>query len=77
MPWYLIFVLILLSPLFAMDFITTHSSGHCCAIALQHTDPDYSCAYVVVETDAAGLTGHGLTFTCGRGTEVGLRDRSD
>jgi L-fuconate dehydratase len=34
-----------------------------------HTDPDYSAAYVVLGTDA-GLEGHGLTFTIGRGTEV-------
>jgi L-fuconate dehydratase len=34
-------------------------------------DPDYSAAYVVVRTDAPdGMTGHGLTFTIGRGTEV-------
>jgi L-fuconate dehydratase len=34
-------------------------------------DPDYSAAYVVLETDATdGLCGHGLTFTIGRGTEV-------
>jgi L-fuconate dehydratase len=32
-------------------------------------DPDYSAAYVVLETDR-GLCGHGLTFTIGRGTEV-------
>ena len=36
-----------------------------------HTAPDYSAAYVVLRTDSpAGLEGHGLTFTCGRGTEV-------
>jgi L-fuconate dehydratase len=36
-----------------------------------HTDPDYSAAYVVLRTDADdGVEGHGLTFTCGRGTEV-------
>ena len=36
-----------------------------------HTAPDYSAAYVVLRTDdPAGLEGHGLTFTCGRGTEV-------
>jgi len=36
-----------------------------------HTSPDYSCAYVTLETDAAdGLAGCGLTFTNGRGTEV-------
>jgi L-fuconate dehydratase len=36
-----------------------------------HAAPDYSAAYVVLETDSPmGLEGHGLTFTCGRGTEV-------
>jgi L-fuconate dehydratase len=36
-----------------------------------NVDPDYSCAYVVLHTDdPAGLEGHGLTFTTGRGTEV-------
>ena len=36
-----------------------------------NVDPDYSAAYVVLETDGpAGLEGHGLTFTIGRGTEV-------
>ncbi|KAF5305229.1 hypothetical protein FQR65_LT07768 [Abscondita terminalis] len=34
-----------------------------------HTDPDYSCAYVILKT-AKGTEGHGLTFTCGRGTEI-------
>jgi L-fuconate dehydratase len=34
-----------------------------------HTDPDYSAAYVILETDG-GLEGHGLTFTIGRGNEV-------
>lgn len=34
-------------------------------------DPDYSAAYVILETDhPAGLEGHGLTFTIGRGTEL-------
>jgi len=34
-------------------------------------DPDYSAAYVVLRTDhPAGLEGHGLAFTIGRGTEV-------
>ena len=32
-------------------------------------DPDYSAAYCILETDA-GITGHGLTFTLGRGTEL-------
>ncbi|MCI0538151.1 MAG: hypothetical protein L0Z50_23340, partial [Verrucomicrobiales bacterium] len=34
-------------------------------------DPDYSAAYVILQTDSpAGLEGHGLTFTIGRGNEV-------
>ena len=43
-------------------------------------DPDYSAAYVVLETDGTP-DGHGLTFTIGRGNEVvvaaieALRDR--
>jgi L-fuconate dehydratase len=32
-------------------------------------DPDYSAAYCILETNA-GLTGHGLTFTLGRGTDL-------
>src|SRR5437763_2677150 len=32
-------------------------------------DPDYSAAYIILRTDA-GLEGHGLTFTIGRGNEV-------
>ena len=32
-------------------------------------DPDYSAAYVVLETDG-GPCGHGLAFTLGRGTEI-------
>ena len=33
-------------------------------------DPDYSAAYVVLQTDRPGLEGHGLTFTLGLGTEL-------
>src|SRR6476660_4999305 len=34
-------------------------------------DPDYSAAYVVLETDSPhSLEGHGLTFTIGRGNEL-------
>ena len=33
-------------------------------------DPDYSAAYVILETDVEGLAGHGLTFTIGRGNEI-------
>src|SRR5438270_4799044 len=36
-----------------------------------NNDPDYSAAYVVLQTDhPTGLEGHGLTFTIGRGNEV-------
>ena len=34
-----------------------------------HPDPDYSAAYVVLHTDSA-YSGHGLTFTIGRGNEL-------
>ncbi len=38
--------------------------------AMNH-DPDYSAAYVVLRTDGGdGVTGHGMTFTIGRGTEI-------
>ncbi|PDV86750.1 fuconate dehydratase [Rhizobium sp. H4] len=33
-------------------------------------DPDYSAAYVILDTDAPGLAGHGLTFTIGRGNDI-------
>ncbi|WP_181702047.1 L-fuconate dehydratase [Chthonobacter albigriseus] len=33
-------------------------------------DPDYSAAYVILETDQPGLSGHGLTFTIGRGNDI-------
>src|SRR5690606_42158212 len=32
-------------------------------------DPDYSAAYVILETDT-GHEGHGLTFTIGRGNDI-------
>ena len=36
-----------------------------------NVDPDYSAAYVILQTDsAAGLEGHGLTFTIGRGNDI-------
>ncbi|XP_034562196.1 mitochondrial enolase superfamily member 1 [Notolabrus celidotus] len=37
-----------------------------------HTDPDYSVAYVVIDTDS-GLKGFGITFTLGKGTEIVVR----
>lgn len=33
-------------------------------------DPDYSAAYVILETDTGAHSGHGLTFTIGRGNEI-------
>src|SRR5206468_11900962 len=33
-------------------------------------DPDYSAAYAIVHTDDESLTGHGFTFTIGRGNEI-------
>lgn len=34
-----------------------------------HSDPDYSAAYAILETDS-GPGGHGFTFTIGRGNEI-------
>ena len=36
-------------------------------------DGDYSAAYVVLTTDEPGLSGYGLTFTIGRGTDLCVR----
>ncbi|MFT5132857.1 MAG: L-fuconate dehydratase [Gammaproteobacteria bacterium] len=33
-------------------------------------DPDYSAAYVILETDQVDMQGHGMTFTIGRGNEL-------
>src|SRR4051794_7053883 len=33
-------------------------------------DPDYSAAYVILDTDAPDIAGHGLTFTIGRGNDI-------
>ncbi len=35
-----------------------------------NADPDYSAAYLVLETTQPGLEGHGLTFTIGRGNDL-------
>lgn len=57
------------------------TSEHLDGSDAMNPDPDYSAAYVVLETDTPGLEGHGLTFTIGRGNEVcvaaigALRDR--
>jgi len=46
------------------------TSQHLDGSDAMNPDPDYSAAYVVLETDRPGLEGHGLTFTIGRGNEV-------
>ena len=46
------------------------TSAHLDGSDAMNPDPDYSAAYVVLETDQPGLEGHGLTFTIGRGNEI-------
>jgi L-fuconate dehydratase len=45
------------------------TSQHLDGSDAMNPDPDYSAAYVILHTDS-NLTGHGLTFTIGRGNEV-------
>jgi L-fuconate dehydratase len=53
----------------ALDVRFPTSDEHAGSDAM-HPDPDYSAAYVILSTDRAGLEGHGLTFTIGRGNEL-------
>jgi len=46
------------------------TSKHADGSDAMNPDPDYSAAYVVLETDRPDLQGHGLTFTLGKGTEL-------
>jgi L-fuconate dehydratase len=46
------------------------TSRHLDGSDAMNPDPDYSAAYLVVETDAARLSGHGFAFTIGRGNEI-------
>ncbi|MGP2493793.1 L-fuconate dehydratase [Mesorhizobium sp. PUT5] len=46
------------------------TSRHLDGSDAMNPDPDYSAAYVILETDAPGMEGHGLTFTIGRGNEI-------
>ncbi|MCB4363479.1 L-fuconate dehydratase [Hydrogenophaga taeniospiralis] len=46
------------------------TSQHLDGSDAMNPDPDYSAAYVILETDLPGLEGHGLTFTIGRGNEI-------
>ncbi|MCY4151851.1 MAG: L-fuconate dehydratase [Aestuariivita sp.] len=45
------------------------TSSNCDGSDAMNPDPDYSAAYLVLETDG-DLQGHGLTFTIGRGNEI-------
>ncbi|HVJ42966.1 MAG TPA: L-fuconate dehydratase [Dongiaceae bacterium] len=46
------------------------TSQHADGSDAMNLDPDYSAAYVVLQTDQPGLEGHGLTFTLGKGNEL-------
>lgn len=46
------------------------TSQHLDGSDAMNPDPDYSAAYVILETDTPDLEGHGLTFTIGRGNEI-------
>ncbi|HKX42482.1 MAG TPA: L-fuconate dehydratase [Burkholderiaceae bacterium] len=46
------------------------TSAHLDGSDAMNPDPDYSAAYVILETDRDGLEGHGLTFTIGRGNDI-------
>jgi L-fuconate dehydratase len=46
------------------------TSQHLDGSDAMNPDPDYSAAYVVLTTDNPDLTGHGLTFTIGRGNDI-------
>lgn len=37
---------------------------------VMHTDPDYSCVYVTINTSDPDLIGYGMTFTLGRGNDI-------
>ena len=57
--------------------LTTHDLRFPTSAALDgsdamNPDPDYSAAYVILQTDG-GLEGHGLTFTIGRGNDIVCR----
>ena len=50
------------------------TSGQLDGSDAMNPDPDYSAAYVILETARDdGLAGHGMTFTIGRGNEICMR----
>lgn len=46
------------------------TSQHLDGSDAMNPDPDYSAAYVILKTENDALSGHGLTFTIGRGNEI-------
>lgn len=46
------------------------TSQHLDGSDAMNPDPDYSAAYVILKTQDSNITGHGLTFTIGRGNEI-------
>ena len=46
------------------------TSQHLDGSDAMNPDPDYSAAYVVLKTNSDSLSGHGMTFTIGRGNEL-------
>eukprot|EP01132_Coremiostelium_polycephalum_P000947 gene947-1199_t len=60
---------IIIKDLEAIDIRFPTSKEHVGSDAM-HTNPDYSCAYVILKTNLNHLEGYGLTFTLGKGTEV-------
>ena len=46
------------------------TSQHLDGSDAMNPDPDYSAAYVVLKTSSDQLSGHGMTFTIGRGNEL-------
>ena len=46
------------------------TSQHLDGSDAMNPDPDYSAAYVILRTNSADFSGHGMTFTIGRGNEL-------
>ena len=46
------------------------TSQHLDGSDAMNPDPDYSAAYVILRTNSPALSGHGMTFTIGRGNEL-------
>lgn len=46
------------------------TSQHLDGSDAMNPDPDYSAAYIVLKTSSSELSGHGMTFTIGRGNEL-------